>query len=219
MTEVLRISSSFSESWTAWIMLLLLVLLLIDLKMEPGMFFNHCRELLSRKERENLFNESTGNTVGNFCLWCFKMGIFPLAVYLLVHPLYNLNFLHYLLLIALWLGIALLKYLLGRWVMFTFLRPEDFSTARRQYAKLTACLCVLLYPVVLLILFLPVESRIAILIMFSLLAILFLSLYLWKAMQLFFRKILAGLYILLYLCTLEILPFIGFVYAAMLIVD
>lgn len=219
MQGLLRISSGFSEPWVAWTMLLLLLLLLIDMKMEPGLLLDHCRDLLSRKERDNLFNESTGNTLGRVCLLVFKAGVFVMAIYLCCEPVTALHGWHYLLLFSVWAGIAIVKYLLERLVMYVFLTRADYAVARRQYDNLTTCLCALLYPIVLLVLFFPIDNLPVVRWMFIVVAIVFVVVYLLKSMQLFFRKILAGLYIFLYLCTLEILPVLGFLCIAMQIVE
>ncbi len=204
-----RISSSISEPWVAWTMLFLLITLLFAETLQRGILLNSFRNLRSRQERD--FNTVLVNPLGQIFLYVYKVGIFALMVYALLNH-GDFSFLHFLLIAALVIGFYLFKYLMARLLGYVFFTPRIFEAVLHHYIGLTTCCTVLLYPILLLILFLPSMGKIPMLILCGTLFLFFFIVLLMKIFQFFFTRPLASVHIFLYLCTLEALPLIALFY-------
>ena len=214
-----RISSPLSEPWTAWVMALLLILLLLADRMQRGTVLNSLRALFDVKERDSIFSATVKNIYGEAALMLYKTGIFALALYVSVFHTGSFGFLSYLLIWLLVAATVFLQYLLSAYTFWLFLDFKAFAVARLHSANLANVFSFLLYPFLLVVLFTPFISRQALLVGLAVLLAAALAVWLMKAFRLFFTNFLAGFYIFLYLCTLEIVPLCGMVLAAQAIVN
>ncbi len=211
MQNIVRISSSVSEPWVAWTMVVLLVLLVLADSLQRGVIINSFRGLRTAKERDNLFNITTSNPIGHLCLECYKVGIFTLTLYTLLAPQGEFCYTHFWLIAACVVGILVAKYLIARLLSYVFFSNKVFQIAVRHYVGITTCCAIALYPLLLFMLFVPQMGEIAMYILGGTVGIFYIIVLLMKIFQFFFTQPLASVYIFLYLCTLEAIPFIGLV--------
>ncbi len=213
-----RISSSLTEPWVAWGMLILLVLLLGADILQRGIVVSSFKGLRLNKERDSLFDTSQYNFIGRLCLLLYKIAMFTLALYAVVCDPTNFHFLPFLTLCGITIGMLTIKWCLTRLIAFVFFDLKTYNVASHQYMQLTTCCAVLLYPIMLLVLFVPQIGRVASGILLGLVLFFFIIVLLIKIFHLFFHTPLASLHIFLYLCTLEALPLVGLFYVTRMLV-
>ncbi len=212
MNSIPRISSAFSEPWAAWVMFMLLIILALSETLQRGMMLTAFRNLSATKERSNLFNIAQTNTFGKWLLYAYKIGIFSMFLLALLFREGTFTIRYFWLLAACVLALFVFKYLISRLLAYVFFTPQIFRTALYHYTNLTTCCAILLYPIVLLMLFMPQIGQIPLLLLAATLLLFFTITLLIKIFHLFFHQILAGLYIFLYLCSLEVIPLLGLYY-------
>ena len=208
-----RHSTSFSEPWVAWTMLLLLLLLLIANYFQKGLVIGSFRSLTAAKERESLFSDVTRNTAGDICMFIYEVSIVGLCIYTMLFRGADFSFPGFLIAVGLVCTLSAVKYLLIRLTCYVFLDKNALPAMMLHYSNLYIVVTTLLYPVLLLALFAPFMTYFATLILLSIIAFMALAIWFLKAFRLFFTNFLASFYIFLYLCTLEIAPLIGVIIA------
>lgn len=212
MESVLRYSTPYSEPWVAWLMVLLLILLLMADHFQRGLIIDSFRSLTAAKERESLFSETTKTTAGIITLFIYKVLITSLTLYAVIVT-GGFSFVRFLLVVLLVLALTAVKYITMWLTSYIFLNRDTFSLMVMHYGNLSSVVCILLYPVLLLVLFAPFVTHTVALAMVLAVAAFALVIWFIKAFGLFFTNFLAGFYIFLYLCTLELIPFAALVYA------
>lgn len=202
-----------SEPWVAWVMLLLIVLLVLANYSQKGFIIDGFRSITTAKDRDSIFSEVARTTSGEICMFIYQIGIVAMGLYALLFTQEQETFspLNYLIIIGIVFGYVVIKYLLERLFTYVFLDKKAFNAILMQYSNLYIVVCTILYPIVLLILFAPFITHTATMIMLGILAGLTVLIWIWKAFRLFFNNIISGLYIFLYLCTLEIIPIVGII--------
>lgn len=214
-----RISSPFSEPWVAWTMVILLVLLILADRIQRGLATTAFRGLFSNKDRDSIFSESVSNRYGQIALLLYEIGITSLTLYVSMYQTGPFSFLTFLRICGIICAAAGIRYIIREVFAYIFLTPKEFRGAKYHYHILINVYTILLYPLILPMLFVPFMTPQTNTILLSVLALSALILWLIKAFRLFFTNILAGFYIFLYLCTLEILPILGVVSAVRLLVN
>ncbi|MBR1808707.1 MAG: DUF4271 domain-containing protein [Paludibacteraceae bacterium] len=212
MSFISRISTSYSEPWVAWVMLGLLVLLLVADFFQRGLIIGSFRSITATKERESLFSEVTKTTAGSIFIYMYEVGIVALAVYAMLFTDGSFSLWEWLIVVALVCLLSALHYLFVWLVCYVFLGKQAMQPIMLHYGNLCIVVSTLLYPLMLLVLFAPFVSHTVALVLVSVLAVFALIIWLIKAFRLFFTNFLAGFYIFLYLCTLEIVPLAGMVF-------
>lgn len=209
MNGIERISTPFSESWIAWLMLLLIGLILFANAFQPGLLKSSFQSLFNIKERDSIFNATGFDIRAQICSYVFKIFIFALALYVVVNPTMNFSFPVTLLLCGVVAGVFVLKLLLGLWAAVTFADLHTYASCYRHYSNFTTAASFAYLPIILLAFFMPSLGHTCILILCLILTIFLIICLIIKIFRLFFTKILVSFYILLYLCSLEILPLGG----------
>ena len=209
---LLRYSTSYSEPWVAWVMCALLLILLLANYFQKGLLVGSFRNLLAAKERESMFVDVNKTTAGSVNLFIYEVGIAALILYALVFTSGTFSFLTYLLIILIVCLYAAIKYGLMWLTSYIFLDKKDLYTLLMHSDNLYTVVCITLFPVGLVILIAPFVTHTGIIITLSVVASIALIIWLLKAFRLFFTNFLAGFYIFLYLCTLEIVPLVGLVF-------
>ena len=212
MEFIRRISTSYSEPWVAWVMLGLLILLLMADYFQRGLLVGSFRSITAAKERESLFSEVAKTTAGGIFIYVYEVGIVALAVYALLFEGGHFSFWVWLVVVALVCLLSGLHYLTTWLSCYVFLGKQALQPIMMHYSNLCVVVCTLLYPILLLIFFAPFITHIVAVVFVGVLAVFALFIWLIKAFRLFFTNFLAGFYIFLYLCTLEIVPLAGLIF-------
>ena len=188
----------------------LLFLLVIAIVCSSSSLVYTLRDLFEVTEKNSIFNDTTtNNSYVRFLLVLFFTGVFSFFCYVYLQP-ESFSLISYLIFWGVTGLFFLVKLLLFNLLGFVFLNPGLLKTARETYFNTLSFLGVILYPVLVIRIYsspvLDYKIIDTIGMFLFLLAFLFIV---FKLIQLFFGKLVDFFYILLYLCTLEILPFIA----------
>ena len=197
MEMISRISSPISESWVAWVLLLLVVLWLLNSMFVPeiSMVF---RGLFSRGERTY---SSNGGQL-QYTTWGFRVGLVALLVQMLLVKGVGFAFVDYAIIFGIMSLAYLVQELLIRLVGVVFVSHRVLEGALDQRMLINNALCGVLPLVVLL----SEKERLG---MIVLLVLLYVGMLFIKSVQLFYNNIMSMLYILLYIISLELIPMVG----------
>ena len=218
MEGILRISSSLSESWPAWLMLFLLVIVVVAEKFQPALLRSVISNLFTIKERDSHFLQSFTDIRAQILIVVYQTSIIAIATYATLFVGGKFSFLTFLCIAAIVLLLQGVKYLISRLVAYVFLDMKTFANAFRHYSNLLTACTLFAYPLLLFILFLPQMTPTAILICTILIYLFYFVCLTIKLFRLFFTNYLACFYILLYLCTLELIPLLVLVETTMWLV-
>ncbi len=214
METVLRTSSPYSEGWVAWIMLLVLACMVLSVWLQPNIMKNSIHNLGENKLRGNQLNNTSFTFIGSGLLLLSHVMVFSLLLFLYCASKHNtFLFSGYLLTCALFVCMWLIQDLCFRFTAYVFLNREILHTYHYYRLTLNTFLTWIIYPVLLLLMFTPWFGAGTVAVVLILFLIALFGLIAFKLFRLFSFGFLDYLYILLYLCTLEMLPFFGWIYA------
>lgn len=199
-----------TESWVFLIIFLLFFLLVYSVSGSAGLIAETMKSFLQVKERSSIFSKASVNDSRlRLLLVIFSVGVLSLYVYLLVfNPTSLFSFKNYgilLIVTGLFFGI---KSLIFEMIGYIFLTPTTLKMGKESYFNIVSILGVILFPLLILQIYVPVGLYNLIEIISLVMCLSACILVIIKLFQIFFHKTVASFYILLYLCTLEILPLI-----------
>ncbi|HOG04813.1 MAG TPA: DUF4271 domain-containing protein [Paludibacter sp.] len=199
------------QNWIFGVILFLFVLFVFSVNRSYGWIVDSLQNIAKVKIRKSMFSQTTTEGYqSRFFLIIFAVGILSLYVYLGFYPSAQLSFSIYFLLFLCSLIFLIVKHFLMRVVAYTFSKEASFKSGDEFYTNTLFFLSLLVAPLLILKIYFchgtfPNLFDI-IASIFAILSAIFLVI---KLFQLFYKKILDSIHILLYLCALEILPYIG----------
>ena len=205
---ILRPSLPQTESWVFIILVLLFFLFVYSISQSVGLISDTIKNFFQVKDRSSIFSKATvNNTRFRFFLITFAIGSISFYAYLLLHnpalPFSIKEFILFLLTTSLFFVI---KSLLFDLIGYVFLNTTNLKMAKEAYFNVVSYWGVCLFPILILQIYIP-NNFLGITQILSLIVSVSAGLLIIiKLFQIFFQKIVASFYILLYLCTLEILP-------------
>ena len=204
-----HISSVYANSWTGWVMFVLLVLILLDSSHQYNLLMG-VRSVVSQAERAyTVHSRAWGSEIG---VRLFRLGVVSMAVWILTiannpSPIANSpSPIAYAKILALVGGVYALQRLLLRGVGQVFVSSKQRIAAIEQYNGICTMACVSLYPILLVLMNVTTPNLAQILC--GIVLVLFIGLVVWKSVRLFYVNILSILYILIYIIYLEIIPIV-----------
>ena len=204
-----HISSVYANSWTGWVMFVLLVLILLDSSHQYNLLMG-VRSVVSQAERAyTVHSRAWGSEIG---VRLFRLGVVSMAVWILTiannpSPIANSQSpIAYAKILALVGGVYALQRLLLRGVGQVFVSSKQRIAAIEQYNGICTMACVSLYPILLVLMNVTTPNLAQILC--GIVLVLFIGLVVWKSVRLFYVNILSILYILIYIIYLEIIPIV-----------
>jgi len=206
------ISSPWSEPWMAWTMLALLVATFIAHAMQPQAIPMAFRTIFTTGDRNSTFIDSDldrrAQILMIFLAICtFAMGAYVSLLAYLGTEQYS--FRTYGLIVLVTVGLMTVRSLFELLAAFTFVPSSSVHTLLYHYYHLTVCTAIVHYPIVLLCLYWSVLTpRVIILLNGTLLALYLLALFI-KTCGVLMRSWRNLLYILLFVVTLELIPFLA----------
>ena len=200
-----------NESWIFGVVFILFIFLIFSINRSYSWIIDSLKNITKVRTRNSLFSKTTAEEYqSKFLLVIFAVGVISLYVYLTFFPESTLSLPVYLLLVLSGLIFLLLKQAVTRIVAFTFFNYELFKTGSESYYNILSMLGFLLFPLLILKIYyydgINVKLFDTLAVIFTLSAFFFMTV---KLFQIFYRKILDFFHILLYLCTLEIIPLIS----------
>ena len=199
-----------SESWVFGAFLILFLVLVVSMLRGADWLTESIRTFFQVKERSSIFSKATTNGYqSRFLLTCFSIGVFSLyAYYLFYTPAIGFHISGYWL-FCVAIGLFLLfKCMMFQLIGYVFLDHTALKLARESYFNVLCYLSMALFPLLIFQIYFPDNLNESTGVLSLIVCVVAAILIIIKLFQIFFRKIVTTFYILLYLCTLEILPLI-----------
>jgi hypothetical protein len=200
-----------SESWVFIVLLALFFLLAYAVSNSGSLISETAKNFFQVKERSSIFSKATVNDFKiRLFIIIFSIGVISLFVFYQLHnpesPFRILQFCFVLAVTFLFFGVKVLIFdLLG----YVFIETSNLKMGKEAYFNIVSFLGMTLFPLLVVQIYIPYNLDNTIETISLIVCILGFILVIFKLFQIFFHKIVASFYILLYLCTLEILPLIA----------
>jgi len=213
-------STTITENWVFGIVFILFIFIIIAVNRSYNWIIEAFRNLSKVRNRSSIYSKTTAEEYqSKFLLTIFSTGVISLYLYLHLNAGNTLSLTVFMLFFMAGLIFLFIKNHLMNLVAFVFLDPELLKTAKENYFNIISFLGFLLYPLLILRLYINTDVDVkmfdSIAVILSLSALIFMTI---KLFRIFLHKILDFFHLMLYLCTLEILPLIGMFQAYKLII-
>lgn len=171
---------------------------------QPAVIRQSFVNLFTKAERS--YGDSPMQYVGQVWLFLFRIGVVSMAISLFTYQGGTFALARYGIIAGVVCAVEMMKYLLCLLLNYTFRFPHRFDTLFAHYTYVNTTVCCVLYPLVLLIIRLnvPLFSTVSLCIA----AGAFVMLLIVKLLRVFMKDVLSFVYILLYILTIEVLPFL-----------
>ena len=199
------------EAWIFIVLLLLFLMFVVSVNSSYGWIVDSLKSLAKVNIRASIFSQSTTKAYQTK-LWflLFATPVINMYIYLSFYPLVELKLKIFAVLLAVSIVFLMLKFLITKIFAYTFFSKELFVHSSDFYVNILFFLGMVFYPLMLAKIYIshginePVYTILALI--FLGIAVVFLII---KLFQFFYKGILDSFHIMLYLCTLEILPYFG----------
>lgn len=195
-------STPLSESWTSWVLLVLLLLFVAAIVRQPALISRSFNALFTKLQRS--YSDAAGDILTDAVLLLFRVGTLALALYVMAYRSENFSVLYYLLLVGIILLAKGVKWLLIKLTTYIFSIRHGVEEAASSCDAIGVLFAIVLYPLTLLMVDFDwvMTGRVVTLLLFSTCLVLETI----KLIRVFTTKPMSLVYIAMYLMTLEILP-------------
>lgn len=197
-----------SENWVFIALVSLFVLLIISIINNPVWIRESVRTFFQVNERSSYYlKNSSSQFQTRFLLLIFNSGVFSLySLFLYFEPALGFQITKFFMFYAVMMAFLIFKEGTGRMLAFVFLDKSSFRLMHESYFNTLSYLAITLFPILILQIYFPDNLKVYAATGGLILCIIAAILIIIKLFQIFFHKSISFFYILLYLCTLEILP-------------
>ncbi|MBP8945741.1 MAG: DUF4271 domain-containing protein [Paludibacteraceae bacterium] len=207
---ILHPSSPQTENWVIVLLIVLLSILLVFLSQHPSFITENIQNFFKIKIDKYRTNIETSYSFFYFFIFLFSIGVFSLYAYILFsNPSEGFLFSRYFYFCGITFAFFILKYIFIQLIGFVFFEPNIFTVLKANYFNTFYFFNIILFFLVILQIYFPVYDIKWTLYFALILGILALTSIVIKLLKIFSQKKFVYFYILLYLCTLEILPLIA----------
>lgn len=221
MEGILLPSLPNTESWTFVVLIILFAMAVLGIMQSGSMFFERIRVFFGKKNRaDSYLNFGNSNSVGyQLILSIFSIGVISLFGFeWLFMYAGDFKLIVFLKVLGFTTCFFLLKYLLTGLLGLIFFDIKAVRQYRDIYFNLISFISLCLFPVLTLYTYEPIVWHHALEVIAISIIVIFSILLIIKLIQNYYTKSLAGFYIFLYLCTLEILPVLLLIRAYQLVI-
>ena len=200
-----------TESWVFIFLVALFFLLVFSVSRSGSLIAETAKNFFQVKERSSIFNKATVNDFQiRLFIIIFSIGVISLYSYYLLHKSgTEFSILKFSIVLALTFAFFGLKSLLFDLLGYVFFDPSSIKMAKDSYFNILSLLSLIVFPLLIIQIYIPYNLHNITEIIGLIICVLSYILIIFKLFQIFFHKIIASFYILLYLCTLEFLPLIA----------
>ena len=197
-----------TEYWVFPILVLLFFLFAFSIARSGSLITETIKNFFQVKERSSIFSKATVNDFQiRIFLIVFSVGVVSLYAYLQLHrPDSDFSLLIYSYTLIITAIFVVLKSFMFDVLGYVFLDQATSKMAKEGYFNVFSFLGLLLFPLMIIQIYIPYNFNGVIEVISLITCIITYILITFKLFQIFFHKIIASFYILLYLCTLEFLP-------------
>ena len=205
---ITHIISPLSAPWCGWVMLGLMVCCILSEFFQPGIISQATASLRARTNR--MYKDAPVHFFGQICINLFRFGTIAMLLCLCFYTQGQFSFLSYLAINALLVAVMVVK-MIGNVVLdYTFSLSRRFGGAYEHYANIATLICLLIWPAVLILM--HFGTPVACCWTLGVAAFLFIALWVYRSAAQYITSPVALLYMLLYWCTLELLPMAALIY-------
>ena len=199
------------NNWISIVILTLFIIFIISFVRSHNWIIDFAKNFLRFKaQKSTLIKKTIEAQQSQLLMIVFATCSLSLFVYLLLYEDSGLNLSTYLILISANFVFLFVKFLVSKLVAFTFVSKDEFNITFDQYLNIIFIFSLIIYPIIILKSYFQVWNNPIPLDIFAFVSIILVLLFITiHFFQFFFDKILDFFHIMLYLCTLEILPFLG----------
>ena len=208
MDGISHILSPMSAPWCGWTMLVLLLCAVLGELAQPGVISQASASLLSRNDRT--YKNAPVNFIGQSLITLFRIGTLAMALFLCFYQKGDFGFGAFVLLCGIIFAILLIKMLCNALLDYTFQLTRHYAPVYEQYGDLSTIMSCILYPFLLIGIQLGITGYYRWVL--GLVAGLFLLIWLYRMAHNYIRTPMAILYVILYMGTMEVLPFGALLY-------
>ncbi len=196
-----------TESWVFGILLLLFVIMTFSISRSANLLIDSIKTFFQVKERSSIFSKATVNDFRfKFLIIIFSIGVLSFYAYLIENYTEGFSLSKYFFFYTITALFFVLKSFFFDLIGYVFLDSTSLKLAKDSYFNIISFLGILLFPVLVLRVYVSIQFINIIDIIALILSISAIILVIIKLFQIFMHKIVASFYIMLYLCTLEFLP-------------
>jgi hypothetical protein len=176
-----------------------------------GFIAETAKNFFQVKERSSIFSKATVNDFRfRFYFILFSISVLSFYAYLVFYnPITNFSLLTYCYFLVATGIFFILKSLVFDLIGYVFLSPQILKMGKDSYFNIISIFGIAMFPLIILQIYIPGNYYNLIGLICLIVSVSAVILVIIKLFQIFFHKIVASFYILLYLCTLEILPLIA----------
>ena len=199
---IAHIISPLNAAWCGWTMLFLFLCAILGEYMQPGIITKSGSSLVARVDR--MYKEAPTNYLGQTLIALFRIGTLAMALCLCFYENGRFSFVAFAAMCGLIIAVLLVKMLCNQLIDYTFMLSRRFAMVYEHYANIaTVAICVL-YPCLLVVLRIgnPVVGQWIL----GIATVLFVLMWIYRAVRTFIVSPVSLLYLTLYICTLELLP-------------
>ena len=175
---------------------------------QPGVILQSPSSFFARTDRT--YRESPANFMGQLLITLFRLGTIAMMLFLCVCPKNSASMAAYGLILAGVIAVILVKMLMAVAVDYVFLLTRRYGAAYEPYGDLVTMSALLLYPAALILIRFGTPQ--AAQWVAAITAVLFLILWIYRAWRTYVSSLMASVYLMMYIATMEILPLAGLVY-------
>ena len=191
-----------SAPWCGWTMFALLLCAVMGEVLQPGVISQASSSLLSKNDRT--YKAAPTNFMGQLMMTLFRIGTIAMGLYLCLYTGGHYGFGAYMALGGIVIATLLVKMFCNGVLDYTFQISRRFMPAYEQYGDIITIASCILYPALLVMLRVG-NCTVSRWIVGSV-AVLFLMMWLYRLARNYIRSLGAMVYVVLYVCTLEVLP-------------
>ena len=199
-----------TENWVFITLLLLLAISALMFVRSSGWVIESMRTFFTVKDRGSIFYKRTmSDFESRLFLVIFSIGVFSLYSYLIINPSgENFSVITFFKFLGITTGFFVLKYLIIKIIAYVFLHPTVQKQTTESYYNVLIYLGLVLFPLLIFQIYFLEDLKHYVKIASLILCLGASIVYTTKLFLIFFKNFATSFYLLLYLCTLEILPIV-----------
>lgn len=202
MNSVAHIVSLVSAPWCGWTLLVLLLCAVLGEYMQPGIITQAYTTLIAHTDRT--YKEAPVNIQGQVLVGLFRIGTLALAVSMCIPTGGTFTFGMFAIVCGWVIAMLLVKTVIHALLDYTFQFSHHFPQANSQYNDIATLATCILYPGVLLATRIGDETISWW--VFGIITGLFIIMCAYRMALHFIRSLATLLYVVVYICTMEVLP-------------
>lgn len=208
MPNIPHIESAMVAPWCGWIMLALLLCAVFAEAFQPGVITQSPSSLFARTDRT--YKDSPNTLLGMFFITLFRIGTPSFALCLCLFSPDHASFVAFGAVCGIVLAVLLLKMLINKLLDYTFSLSRRFGDMYEHYGNIATIATAVLYPVLLVLL--RVSDIQVVQWTVGIMALFFLSMWIFRAARTYLVSPAATIYMLFYIATMELLPMAVLIY-------